>query len=136
MDADLIIKVNGLVNRLYWGEQLSYEQYTCIAMMAKVMAITEDEKLYKKNNGGNCIARVECWAETGNGPDFPCGIKLSSHTFYGYYYLGVWVRFLTDGSFALAFYPHGSNGVEKQLHIYPNGDVFEEHCIEDVFNKD
>ena len=50
--------------------------------------------------------------------------------FDAYYYMGVTMRIFSDSSFMLMF--TGMGGVERQLHVYVNGDVLElKRCIED-----
>lgn len=120
MKAKEIVRIHNLINKLYNNVPLNYEQLCSIESLITLMVVP--------------VQRKECWASTGSGEGYVCGIKLEEKVFTGYYYMGLWLRIYSDGSFSIWYYPHDTEsygGINKQIHIYPNGDVIEEHCIDD-----
>lgn len=106
-----------LIDKMYRGEVLNYEKYTTIYSIIC--------------SRGKKIKHPELWVETGSEDnEHPCGIKIMSKEFDAYYYMGVTMRIFSDGSFILMFM--GMGRVERQLHVYMNGDVLEhKRCIEE-----
>lgn len=104
-----------LIDQMYRGEALNYEKYCLIAKAAQ-------------DNGTYCNRR-EIWAVGKEG--WP-GFTFEERNFKGYYYLGLFVRFFTDGSWVIIYFDARDNdGKPVKLHIYMNGDVVEEDTIED-----
>ena len=99
-----------LIDQMYRGEVLNYEKYETIYSIIL--------------SRGKKIQHSEYWVETGpNDSEHPCSIKITPKEFDAYYYMGVTMRIFSNGSFMLMFTCMG--GVEKQLHVYMNGDVLE-----------